>query len=192
MAAGTAGEHGGHPSLAPRARERLRALLAPPVGTRGWARTLLLRRLVALLLALLAAGLALWPAGTAGPAPAAPRPAPADHNVTATAPLAGGPDTAAVPIRLADPAVAALLHPGTEVDVISSTGAAAVAGGHGSGDAEGAVLAADATVAAVRTTGGEHGDHGRLVVLRLPRDDATRVAAASLDGAVAVTLRPPG
>lgn len=82
---------------------------------------------------------------------------------------AGGPDAAAVPIRLADDGVADLLVPGSHVDIVAA-------------DQE--VLATDAVVLTVRP-----GDRGRLVVVGLPRPVATRVAAASLAHQVTVTLR---
>ena len=87
------------------------------------------------------------------------------------------PATSAVPFRLADPSVAALLTPGVRVDVVtvSPTDTAAV------------VLAANATVLTVRPA--DSASEGRLVVLALPREEATRVAAASLGQPVAVTLR---
>ena len=56
-----------------------------------------------------------------------------------------------------------------------------------------AMLAADATVVTVRSDAGEHpagaGRPGRLVVVAMPRDTATRVAAVSLGQPVTVTLR---
>ncbi|TCK26689.1 Flp pilus assembly protein CpaB [Pseudonocardia endophytica] len=95
---------------------------------------------------------------------------------------AGGPDAAAVPLRPADPAVAALLAPGTVVDV--------VAPGDGAGGAR--VVAGRATVLSVLATapgGPGRGTEGPLVLVALPQDVATEVAAASLAGELAVTLR---
>jgi Flp pilus assembly protein CpaB len=82
---------------------------------------------------------------------------------------AGGPDAAAVPIRLADDGMAELLAPGSHVDIVAP---------------EQEVIASDAAVVTVRPT-----DKGRLVVVALPRQLAVRVAAASLARAVTVTLR---
>ncbi|GAB3870716.1 hypothetical protein GCM10029964_005730 [Kibdelosporangium lantanae] len=83
---------------------------------------------------------------------------------------AGHPDAAAVPVRLDDEDVAALLVPGSHVDIVGP---------------DQAVVAEDAVVAAVRA-----GDRGRrLVVVVLPRTVATQVAAASLARTLAVTLR---
>jgi Flp pilus assembly protein CpaB len=83
---------------------------------------------------------------------------------------AGRPDAAAVPVRLDDEDVAALLVPGSHVDIVGP---------------DQTVVAEDATVVTVRA-----GDRGRrLVVVVLPRTVATRVAAASLARTLAVTLR---
>ncbi|MET0189407.1 MAG: Flp pilus assembly protein CpaB [Pseudonocardia sediminis] len=102
---------------------------------------------------------------------------------------AGGPDAAAVPLRPADPAVAALLAPGTVVDVVAP-------GPGGSGTAAeqaGArVIAGPATVLTVlpaQSQGTGRSGTGPLVLVALPRDAATAVAAASLAGEIAVTLR---
>jgi pilus assembly protein CpaB len=88
---------------------------------------------------------------------------------------AGDPNAAAVPFRLADPAVADLLTPGVRVDVVtvapSSTDAV--------------VLATNATVLTIR----QADDDASLVVIALPREEATQVAAAALNQPVAVTLR---
>lgn len=88
---------------------------------------------------------------------------------------AGDPTAAAVPFRLADPEVAALLTPGTRVDVVT----VAVS------SPDPVVLATNATVLTVR----QPTDDSSLVVIALPREEATRVAAAALDQPVAVTLR---
>jgi Flp pilus assembly protein CpaB len=96
------------------------------------------------------------------------------------------PSAVAVPVRLADPAAADLLHPGSHVDAVG-------ADGHGGG----ALLAQDGIVVAVRAgpaTGAERAvpgssGGGALLVLAVPRAAATRLAAASLEHAVAVTLR---
>lgn len=86
----------------------------------------------------------------------------------------GDPTAAAVPFRLADPAVAGLLTPGARVDVVTVTGTDPL------------VLATNATVLTVRPASDTE---GRLVVLALPSTEATRVAGASLGQPVAVTLR---
>ena len=95
----------------------------------------------------------------------------------------GGTDDVAVPVRLADPAVADLLTPGAVVDVVT-------ADPHGTA---GALLAAGATVVTVRAAdppgGASTGRPGRLVVIAMPRDTATKVASVSLGQPVTVTLQ---
>lgn len=95
--------------------------------------------------------------------------------------VGAGPDpragTAAVPVRLADAAVAALLVPGRHVDVVTVGKEADTP----------TVLAEDATVLAVLAE--DNREKGRLVIVGMPRATATRVAAAGLAEQVAVTLR---
>jgi Flp pilus assembly protein CpaB len=98
-------------------------------------------------------------------------------------PATGEPGRSIVPVRLADPAVGALLRPGSRVDVVAG------------GDGNRAMLASLATVAAVTADDAEPRDgpggqgRGRLVLLALPSDAAARLAGVSLTGPVAVTLR---
>lgn len=95
--------------------------------------------------------------------------------------ITGGGDAVAVPVRLADAGVAELLTPGARVDVVT-------ADPHGGA----ALLAANATVVTVRADAGERSATarpGRLVVVAMPRDSATRVASVSLGQPVTVTLR---
>lgn len=97
----------------------------------------------------------------------------------------GDPDAVAVPVRLADPEVATLLTPGAHVDVVT----VAPEGGSGA-----VLLAADATVVTVRADEPEGAVQpgtrpGRLVVIAVPRESATRLASVSLGQPVAVTLR---
>jgi hypothetical protein len=84
-------------------------------------------------------------------------------------------------VRLADPGVAGLLSPGSRVDVVGRdepTGAPVV-------------LAPDAAVLAVlpaeQGVAGAAG--GRLILVSMPRELATRVAAASVTEGLAITLR---
>jgi Flp pilus assembly protein CpaB len=93
-----------------------------------------------------------------------------------TALTTGDHSAAAVPFRLADPAVAGLLTPGLRVDVVTV-----------SETSEAVVLAENAAVLTVRPA--DETSDGRLVVLALPRTQARTVAAASLGQPVAVTLR---
>ncbi len=106
----------------------------------------------------------------------------------------GGPDAAGVPLRLADPAVAALLAPGARVDVVGAptrspgTPVADAAAPAPAASAAPAVLAAGAVVLAVlpapdRTSGGP------VVLVALPAPLAARVATVSLAEEVTVTLR---
>ncbi|MBV8932524.1 MAG: hypothetical protein JOZ47_04525 [Kutzneria sp.] len=90
----------------------------------------------------------------------------------------GAPNSSAVPVRLSDPSVADLLRPGCRADVIGLDTRGDVA----------AMLAADAVVITVRPPVSST-DKGRLVVVALPRETATKVAAASLSQPVTVTLR---
>ena len=95
------------------------------------------------------------------------------------------PGSSAVPVRLADPGVADLLHPGVRVDVITTDP-------NQTDDpvlTSGALLASGAIVLTVRDADSAPGQHGRLVVLALPEQVATRVAAVSLRQPVTVTLR---
>lgn len=96
----------------------------------------------------------------------------------------GDPDAVAVPVRLADPEVAALLTPGAHVDVVTVAA---------EGGVDAVLLASDATVVTVRAD--EPADMragprpGRLVVIAVPGASATRLASVSLGQPVAVTLR---
>ncbi|WP_328644893.1 SAF domain-containing protein [Amycolatopsis sp. NBC_00348] len=106
-----------------------------------------------------------------------------DVRLAITIPASGDPATATVPVRLADAAVAELLRPGQRVDVVAAPGGSA------------SVLASGATVVTISSP--EAGSarplagpaKGPLVLLRLPEEVATRVAAISLDRPVTVTLR---
>jgi pilus assembly protein CpaB len=91
----------------------------------------------------------------------------------------GAPDAVGVPLRLSDPDVAALLHPGATVDVVTL----------GERQQEPLMLASGATVLAVLDTGRSVADEGGLVLVALPPQAATRVAGASLSQPVTVTVR---
>ncbi|MFD1810901.1 SAF domain-containing protein [Rhodococcus gannanensis] len=92
---------------------------------------------------------------------------------------AAGPDARIVPLRIDDTEVAGLLRAGDVVDILTV-------------DAEGSgaprVLASNATVvlAAARDTGRTAGEPAVLVAL--PQVSATEVAAATMTGAITVTL----
>jgi Flp pilus assembly protein CpaB len=100
-----------------------------------------------------------------------------DVRLAGPAALGAPNGTTAVPVRLADPGVAALLLPGSRVDVVSV----------GDSAAEPVVLAAAVSVLAVLPEDGSRS--GRLVLVAMPPGPAARVAAASLADQVAVTLR---
>jgi pilus assembly protein CpaB len=89
------------------------------------------------------------------------------------------PDAVSVPLRLADPGVAALLHPGIAVDVVTT----------GERQNEPVVLARGARVLAVLDAGTRTGEHdGRLVLVALDPVAATRVAATSISQNLTVTV----
>jgi Flp pilus assembly protein CpaB len=92
---------------------------------------------------------------------------------------AGTADAAGVPLRLADPAVAALVRPGALVDVV---------GGAGIGGGDGVVLATGARVLTV-LPGEERTASAPLVLVALPGPEAARVAAATVGQEVTLTLR---
>jgi pilus assembly protein CpaB len=134
-----------------------------------------------------------WPAELV-PGGALPDPSGAEGRVLVGAARAGEPITdtrlagpaatlgapagaAAVPVRLADSGAAALLVPGSTVDVVT------VGGESG----EPVVLATAAAVLAVLPP--DSPSSGRLVLVAMPSAIAARVAAASLTEQVAVTLR---
>jgi pilus assembly protein CpaB len=84
---------------------------------------------------------------------------------------------AAVPIRLADPAVADLLYPGRKVDVIAAD----------TGPGRAAVLAERAPVIAIGPAEDRH-SKGRLLIVGLPQQQAATVASAALTQSVTITL----
>lgn len=95
------------------------------------------------------------------------------------------PGTATVPVRLADPGVAGLLHAGTKVSVVTA----------GSAHTSPRLTESTATVLTVLPAAGQEqgglgsGPDGPLVLLSVPLDSATALASASLGQAVTVTLR---
>ncbi|UJW35002.1 hypothetical protein L3Q67_15210 [Saccharothrix sp. AJ9571] len=103
-------------------------------------------------------------------------------DVRLVSPSHGPPGTSTVPIRLADPDVADLLHPGTRVDVVAA-------------DAHRRQLASAVTVVTVVTPTGDspklrsNSTQGPLVLIAVPSDAATPLASAALDTPVTITLR---
>jgi Flp pilus assembly protein CpaB len=104
----------------------------------------------------------------------------------------GVPDAAGVPLRLADPAVAALVRAGALVDVVGGAGVGGGVGGGGAGGGGvgggGVVLARGARVLTV-LPGEERTASAPLVLVALPGPDAARVAAATVGQEVTLTLR---
>jgi Flp pilus assembly protein CpaB len=110
---------------------------------------------------------------------------------------AGTADAAGVPLRLADPAVAALVRPGALVDVVGGAGVGGAgvggaggggAGVGGAGDRAGTVLTRGARVLTV-LPGEERSASPPLVLVALPGPEAARVAAATVGQEVTLTLR---
>lgn len=96
--------------------------------------------------------------------------------------LSGHPDEAAVPIRLGDTGIAELLHPGATVDVVTLDSA----------DDGRQIVAREATVVTITSGSGEGlvpAADGPLVLVAVPADTASDVAALSLHQPVTVTLR---
>lgn len=90
----------------------------------------------------------------------------------------GRDDHVSVPVRLADPQLAELLHPGRRVDLVT---AGEETGRH-------AVLVRQAPVIAVRPDPEADG-RGTLVLIGVPEHQAAEVAAESLSHSMTVTLR---
>ena len=100
---------------------------------------------------------------------------------------AGVPDAAGVPVRLADAGVAALLTPGTRVDLVAA--GADDAGAVAVDSADPALLAPGAVVLAVLPAPERTAGSAPVVVVALPSALAARVATVSLREEVTVTLR---
>ncbi|MDD7938240.1 SAF domain-containing protein [Actinomycetospora lutea] len=103
---------------------------------------------------------------------------------------AGVPDAAGVPVRLADAGVAALLAPGTRVDLVAAGPEGSASGGPDPPEVtDGAVLAPGAVVLAVLPPAQRTAGSAPVVVVALPAGLAARVATVSLREEVTVTLR---
>ncbi len=95
----------------------------------------------------------------------------------------GGDGAVAAPVRIADPAVVALLRPGDRVDVVA-------AGGETPGAASAArVVASDLTVIAVPPPATDGAAEGALIVLAAPPDVAARLVAAATTARLSLTVR---
>lgn len=106
--------------------------------------------------------------------------------------------TEAVPVRLADPGAADLLHPGDRVDVLVAHGdgttavdiAPADGGGVGAArTADATIVAGDVAVLSVPTPRTASGDQGGLVVVAATAGQATALARAAAGGRLSITLR---
>jgi pilus assembly protein CpaB len=91
--------------------------------------------------------------------------------------ISSNPQLMSVPLRLADPGVAALLRAGSAVDVVTT----------GPQQGEPVVLARGARVLAVLESGTAQRD-GKLVLIALDPVEATRVAATSISQSLTVTV----
>lgn len=105
-----------------------------------------------------------------------------DVRLLGSALLTSGPGTVAVPVRLADPATAALLHAGDRVDVL-----AAATDATGPAATSAVTVASGLMVLAVPDSGQADGD-GALVVLAAPPAIAARLAAAAVRSRLSVTV----
>lgn len=90
-----------------------------------------------------------------------------------------GPRASAVPVRLADSAVADFVGPGATVDVVTADPDRGPV----------MVLASRAVVVTVRRDASGEAGRGTLLLVALPAEVATKVAGASLRGGITVTLR---
>lgn len=143
-----------------RVRHRLRAALRR-------------RRVLLSVTAVLCAALAALPWATGLPR-TAPAPGPA-HRAVSRPPAAA--QRVRAPVRLADPAMVRLLRPGDRVDVLAADGD----GGRAR------TVVRHARVQQVPEAGGRQPD-GALVVLKVPRGAAARLAGAATHARLSVTL----
>jgi Flp pilus assembly protein CpaB len=101
-----------------------------------------------------------------------------DVRLRAGGPLTDQPGTVAVPIRLADAAVAVLLHPGDRVDVLAARS-------EDPGPAR--VVAAAVPVVAVPRPGPE-ATEGAIIVVRTVREQSTALARAATDSRLSISI----
>ncbi|MFJ4472823.1 hypothetical protein ACIP2X_35785 [Streptomyces sp. NPDC089424] len=157
--------------------------LFAPVRVRGGRYRL--RRFVRQRRRALAFGLALVAAALVAAGPRAPGGAGQDdrargHPAADRAPERRAAERVSAPVRIADAATAALLHPGDRIDVVAAEEAAP------GGAAE--VVARGALVTEVPDPLDGDAVAGALIVLSVPRAVATRLAGASTTSRLAVTL----
>ena len=89
-----------------------------------------------------------------------------------------------VPVRLADGGVAELLRGGDRVDVVTTTEKA----NSGAAPNPRTLAVAASVVLVTQAAGGVRGSSDRIVLMALPNQQATTVAAASLTSALTVVL----
>lgn len=95
------------------------------------------------------------------------------------------PGLRAVPVRLTDAGVSALLRPGDRIDLY------AVDAGPGAEGADGQLVAADALVLGVPGMQDSVIGEGAIVVVAVSQSDATHLVGAAYSRSLAVTLAPP-
>lgn len=112
-----------------------------------------------------------------------------------------GADVVAAPVRVADPGVLGLVHPGDRVDVLAvrtDPAAGSAASDPGTGDPHGGeggdpgsavVVATDVVVLTVPAPSGTAVDDGALVVLATTHAVAARLAAQSVHSRLSLTVR---
>ncbi len=96
-----------------------------------------------------------------------------------------GPGLRAVPVRLTDAGVSALLRPGDRVDLY------AVDAGPGTDSTDGQLVASDALVLGIPRSEDGVIDEGAIVVVAVPASDATGLVGAAYSRSLAATLAPP-
>ena len=94
--------------------------------------------------------------------------------------LRSGSELVAVPVRVAEPAAAAMVSSGDRIDLLSADPR---------GAAQAVVVASDVAVLSVPTLGRESGD-GALLVVAASHQVAARLAAAAVTGRLSLALLP--
>ncbi|PSK98404.1 Flp pilus assembly protein CpaB [Murinocardiopsis flavida] len=95
----------------------------------------------------------------------------------------------AAPVRIADRGTAALLRPGTRVDVIAAAQDPLAAEVDADSAATAEVVAADRPVVALPREQAGEGEPGALIVIAATREEARRLAIGTLAGRLSVTIR---
>lgn len=95
------------------------------------------------------------------------------------------PGLRAVPVRLTDAGVGALLRTGDRIDLY------AISTGLGANDEDSALVAAYALVLAVPAEGDQVVPEGGIIVVAVPDTTALRLVEAAYTSAIAATLTPP-